>query len=104
MRRILIDYARKAKAAKRGVDYARTPLNAELVWVEPHKEETLDLAGALDELEALDATRARAVELHYFLGCTVPETAALLHVSSSTIDRSLRFSLAWLHQRLHPSQ
>ena len=67
----------------------------------PGKEEVLDLSAALEELEALDAPKARAVELHYFLGCTVGETATLLGVSPSSVDRSLRFSLAWLYARLH---
>ena len=61
----------------------------------------LDLSAALEELQALDEVKARAVELRYFLGCTVEESAAILEVSPSSIDRNLRFSLAWLHQRLH---
>jgi RNA polymerase sigma factor (TIGR02999 family) len=104
MRRILIDHARRLSAAKRGLALDRVPLNPELCWVGPRGEETLDLSLALEELEALDEERARAVELRYFLGCTVEETAGLLGVSPSSIDRSLRFSLAWLHERLHPSQ
>jgi RNA polymerase sigma factor (TIGR02999 family) len=100
MRRILIDHARRLKAVKRGLAWDRIPLNAELCWVSPEGEETLDLSRALDELEATDAPKARAMELRYFLGCTVEETAALLGSSRSTVDRDVRFSLAWLHQRL----
>jgi DNA-directed RNA polymerase specialized sigma24 family protein len=48
--------------------------------------------------------KAQAVELRYFLGCTVDEAAMLLSVSPSSIDRDIRFSLAWLHERLHPAQ
>ena len=103
MRRVLVDYARRFRAAKRGIEYGRVPLNAELAWVDPRSESTLDLSAALEELEALDADKARAVELRYFLGCTVDETAAILNTSPSSIDRSLRFSLAWLHDRLHPA-
>ncbi len=102
MRRILVDYARRGGAEKRGMRFEHVPLNAELAWVAPGGEEVLDLSTALEELEAQDATKARAVELHYFLGCTVDEVAALLGTSASTIDRSLRFSLAWLHGRLYP--
>ena len=101
MRRILIDYARRMKAVKRGLALDRIPLNPELCWVDVKGEETtLDLSRALDELEALDAGKARAVELRYFLGCTVEETAELLGISPATVDRGIRFSLAWLHQRL----
>jgi RNA polymerase sigma factor (TIGR02999 family) len=100
MRRILIDHARRSKAAKRGLAINRIPLNAELCLVGPAGVDTLDLSLALDELEANDSEKARAVELRYFLGCTVEETAALLGVSPSTVDRDVRFSLAWLHDRL----
>jgi hypothetical protein len=65
-------------------------------------EQSLDLSAVLEELQVLDATGVRALELRYFLGCTGEETAALLGLSASTVDRSLRFSLAWLHSRLHP--
>lgn len=101
MRRILVDYARNWRAAKRGMQFDHVPLNAELVWMDPQSERVLDLSAALEELELLDAQKARAIELHYFLGCTVNETAALLGVSPSNVDRSLRFSLAWLHDNLH---
>lgn len=101
MRRVLIDHARREKAAKR-TSGARLPLDPELGWTGSINEVTLDLSSALDELEFLDATGVRALELRYFLGCTGEETAALLGLSASTVDRSLRFSLAWLNSRLHP--
>ena len=100
MRRILIDHARRLKTAKRGLAWTRIPLNAELCWVGGVDEEGLDLSRAMDELEATDWQKARALELRYFLGCTVEETAALLGISRSSVDRDVRFSLAWLHQRL----
>jgi RNA polymerase sigma factor (TIGR02999 family) len=99
-RRVLVDSARKAKAEKRGLGWTRIPLDAELVWLSNENEQSLDLSGALNELAELDASKTRAVELHYFLGCTVEETADILQVSKSTVERSLRFSLAWLHGRL----
>ena len=63
--------------------------------------ESLDLSAALNELREFDPLKTRAVELHYFLGCTVEETADVLQISKRTLERSLRFSLAWLHRRLH---
>jgi RNA polymerase sigma factor (TIGR02999 family) len=102
MRRLLVDYARQFRAAKRGSALSRVPLEAELAWIHPTQEGSIDLSRALDELQDLDPEKARAVELRYFLGCTVEEAAALLSVSPSTIDRDIRFSLAWLHDRLHP--
>jgi DNA-directed RNA polymerase specialized sigma24 family protein len=62
--------------------------------------DTLDLSSALDELEWIAGERARALELRYFLGCTVEETAELLGSSASTVDSAVRFSLAWLNLRL----
>ena len=103
-RRVLIDSARKAKAEKRGVGWARIPLDAELAWLSNESPDCLDLSAALNELADFDAAKTRAIELHYFLGCTVEETADVLQVSKSTVDRSLRFSLAWLHKRLHRAQ
>jgi len=64
---------------------------------------SIDLSRALDELEELSPAKAQAVELRYFLGCTVEEAAGVLGVSPSSIDRDVRFSLAWLHERLHPT-
>jgi|SRR5579871_978206 len=101
MRRVLIDHARRLKAEKRALP-DHLPLDPELGWSSSAGEQSLDLSAALEELEALDATKTRAIELRYFLGCTVDETAVLLGVSGSTVDRNLRFSLAWLHRRLHP--
>ena len=99
-RRVLVDSARRAKAEKRGVGWTRIPLDAELVWLSNDSAESLDLSAALNELGKRDASKTRAVELHYFLGCTVEETADILQVSKSTVERSLRFSLAWLRGRL----
>jgi RNA polymerase sigma factor (TIGR02999 family) len=103
MRRLLIDHARQFRAAKRGSSLIRVPLEAELAWVAPAQESAIDLSRALDELGELSASKAQAIELRYFLGCTVEETAELLNASPSTIDREVRFSLAWLHERLHPA-
>jgi RNA polymerase sigma factor (TIGR02999 family) len=102
-RRVLVDSARKAKAEKRGLGWTRMPLDAELVWLSNDSPDSLDLSAALNELEELDASKTRAIELHYFLGCTVEETADILRVSKSTVERSLRFSLAWLQGRLRRS-
>lgn len=103
MRRIVIGHVRRMKGARRRLALERIPLNGELGWVGPAGEETLDLAAVFDELEANDAEKARALELRYFLGCTVDETARLLGVSPSSVDRHVRFSLAWLNHRLYAS-
>jgi DNA-directed RNA polymerase specialized sigma24 family protein len=91
-------------ATKRGALLTRVPLEAELAWVNPIHESSIDLSRALDELGELNPVKAQAVDLRYFLGCTVDEAAMLSSVSPSSIDRDIRFSLAWLHERLHPAQ
>jgi RNA polymerase sigma factor (TIGR02999 family) len=100
-RRVLIDSARKAKAEKRGLGWTRIPLDAELAWLSDESSGDVDLSAALNELAEFDTLKTRAVELHYFLGCSVEETADLLQVSKSSVERSLRFSLAWLRRRLY---
>jgi RNA polymerase sigma factor (TIGR02999 family) len=99
-RRVLVDSARKAKAEKRGAGWTRIPLDAELAWLSNEGPESLDLSAALNELAEFDSAKARAIELHYFLGCSVGETADILELSKSTVERGLRFSLAWLKGRL----
>jgi RNA polymerase sigma factor (TIGR02999 family) len=102
MRRILIDHARAVRSEKRGGGAQKIPLAAELAWIDAQGPEMLDLDQALNELEAQDAKKARAVELRYFLGCTAEETAELMNVSKATIDRDLRFTRSWLIDRLSP--
>ncbi len=102
MRRILVDQARMRDAAKRGAGEAPVELLPEIAWVDPAGPEMLDLDRALDELEALDARKARAVELRVFLGCSAVEAAELMGISKPTLDRDLRFALAWLYERMNP--
>lgn len=104
MRQILIHEARTSSAAKRGGGRALLPLEAELEWVDASlgNPKTLDLEAALEELERLDEACVRVVELRYFFGFTAEETAELLEISKSTVDRHVRFGLTWLHSRLHP--
>lgn len=99
-RRVLIDSARKAKSEKRGFGWQRAPLDAELAWLGGESAESLDLSQALEDLAEFDPAKTRMVELHYFFGCTVDETAEILEISSRTVERSLHFSLAWLRHRL----
>ena len=102
MRMILIDHARQSHAQMRGAGYERIPLSDDLLWVNIDSPELLDLNHALDELGAHDAYKVQLVELRYFLGCTAEETASLLQVSKSTVDRDLRFTKSWLYRRIHP--
>ena len=102
MRRILNDLSRRNRAQKRpGAEGGRIPLHPDLAWVDAAGEEMLSLDQALTELELLDERKVRMLELRYFLGCTNEETAELLGVTRSTVDRDLQFAKAWLYRRLH---
>lgn len=103
MRRILVDAARARGSEKRGRGSPHLELSPDVAWIDPTGPEMLDVDRVLNELEALDARKARAVELRIFLGCTAEEAAELLDVSKPTLDRDLRFSLAWLAERLLPT-
>jgi RNA polymerase sigma factor (TIGR02999 family) len=100
MRRILVDSARRKSAHKRGGQAERAPLSDELAWVDANSADMLDLDAALNELAALDAMKARIIELRFFLGAASEEAADLLGVSKATVDRSVRFAITWLHRRL----
>jgi RNA polymerase sigma factor (TIGR02999 family) len=102
MRRILVDHARAANADKRGGELPHIPLNDEIPWLSLNSVDVIDVHRALDELEQLDARKVRLVELRYFLGCTLAETAELLGVSTATAERDLRFVRLWLYSTLGP--
>jgi RNA polymerase sigma factor (TIGR02999 family) len=100
MRHIIIDYALKKGAAKRGGGRANVPLDERLVMPEEQAEELLALDAALERLEQVDARLSRVVECRYFGGLTVPETAAALECSARTVDRDWRKAKAWLFREL----
>lgn len=100
MRMVLIDYARRSKAAKRDGGEVVVPLHEEMAWVDAASEDMMALDQALDQLEIEDERKVRVIELRYFLGCTNQETAELLGVSRPTVDRDLEFAKAWLYRRL----
>lgn len=102
MRRILVDHARARGAAKRGGGL-RVTLAEHLVPTPPVQPDLLDLDTALDELAALDERQARLVELRYFGGLTIEETAAVLGVSVPTANREWATAKMWLYRRLKPT-
>lgn len=104
MRRILVDRARLRLAQKRGSGARPASLDAtdapEPVASAPPVPDLLALNEALEALEALDAQQARVVELRYFTGLTIEETAAALGVSIATVKREWSLARAWLGRRL----
>ena len=104
MRMILIDHAREMQTLMRGGDLDRVSLSDDLAWIDIDGPELLDLDRALDELGQSDAAKVQLVELRYFLGCTVDETADLMQRSRTSVNRDLKFVRSWLYSRLYPDQ
>lgn len=100
MRRILVDYARAQLRNKRGGKQQKVSLD-DLLLVSPDRtDELLVINDALARLEAMDQRQGRIVELRYFGGLTVEETAEVLHVSSKTVLREWNLAKAWLYGNL----
>jgi RNA polymerase sigma factor (TIGR02999 family) len=100
MRRILVDHARAKQRAKRGGGETRVELTDWVQSTTPRSVDLLALDAALDQLEGEDETKARVVELRYFGGLTVDETAAVLGSSPATVKRHWSFAQAWLVRAL----
>ena len=99
MRRILVDDARERAAAKRGGGMAVT--TAHDVAIAPGQDvDLIALDGALTRLAALDAQQERIVELRFFTGLTVEETAEALGISPATVKRDWATAKAWLYREL----
>jgi len=100
MRRILVDWARSRGSLKRGGDWQPVQLEEALV-VSPDSEAGLvELDDALKALEAVDPRKCRVVELRYFGGLSVEETAAALNVSVETVMRDWRLAKSWLRREI----
>lgn len=103
MRRILVDHARARFAEKRGGGLLVT-LCDNIGFPAVRAPDILDLDRALCELETLDTRQARIVELRFFTGLSVEETAAALDVSCPTVKRDWAVAKAWMRRRLHGKQ
>ncbi len=101
MRRILVDHARARGAAKRGGGAWRVSVD-ETVAIAPglRDPELIALDEALEELARFDPRQARIVELRFFGGLSLEETASLLGVSAITVSRDWSMARAWLHERI----
>ena len=96
MRRILVDHARSHAYAKRGGGAHKVPLDDAAVLSPERGAEVIDLDDALKSLAEIDARKCRVVELRYFGGLTVEETAEVLNVSPITVKRDWSVAKAWL--------
>jgi RNA polymerase sigma factor (TIGR02999 family) len=104
MRRILIDHARANQSDKRGGDRLRVTLDSSVdVAGEGRDIDLIALDAALDELARVDPRQARLVELRFFVGLTLEETAEILEVAPITVRREWNLAKAWLFRRLRDS-
>jgi RNA polymerase sigma-70 factor (ECF subfamily) len=99
MRQILVDHARARATEKRGGLFARVDFDEVIVY-EPDRRNILALNDALDRLEALHRRQGRIVELRFFAGLTVKETAEVLGVSVDTVKTDWALAKAWLQREL----
>jgi RNA polymerase sigma factor (TIGR02999 family) len=106
IRRILVDHARDRLRAKRGGRAVQIPLDEALLGTRARGIEVLDLDKALSSLSEIDSRKGRVVELRYFGGLSVEETAEVLQVSPETVSRDWKMARTWLFRELagkHPS-
>jgi RNA polymerase sigma factor (TIGR02999 family) len=100
MRTILIDHARARKSRKRGGGITCFTLIDSDAVTNPPEVEILDLNAALEELEKRDPMQGRIVELRYFTGLSIPETAEAVGASESTVKREWIVAKTWIRRRL----
>ena len=106
MRRILVDHARARHAQKRGVDHVRVTFDEALVVGGEPRENFVALDDALEALAKFDERKSRVIELRFFGGLSVEETASVLNVSADTVMRDWRLAKAWLQGEMrgdHPA-
>jgi len=100
MRHILIDLARSRRAVKRGGQAIRVPLEENPVVLDGTRADLLALDNALNRLAAVDARKGQVVELRFFGGLSVEETAEVLKVSPETVLRDRKVAKVWLLREL----
>ena len=100
MRRILVDAARARGSAKRGGEVVRVSLSEATGSSDEPGEDVIALSDALEKLEQVDPRKGRIVELRFFAGLSVEETAVALEVSKQTVMRDWTFAKAWLRREL----
>jgi RNA polymerase sigma factor (TIGR02999 family) len=100
IRRIVVDHARRRRYAKRGGEMVRVPLNEALLGTRARGIDMVELDNVLSALSKLDARKGRVVELRYFGGLSVDETAEVLGISAETVTRDWRMAKTWLFREL----
>lgn len=100
IRRILVDYARSQRAEKRGSGAVKLELDAAMAVPQQKEVDLLGLNDSLDRLAELDARQSRLVELRFFAGLSIEETAEVMQLSPATIKREWNVARAWLFREM----
>lgn len=100
IRSVLVDHARARSTAKRGADAITVQVAEEAGRTEPREVDLLALDEVLERLAALDAQQAGIVEMRFFAGLSVEETAAVLGVSPATVKRDWAMARRWIYKEL----
>jgi RNA polymerase sigma factor (TIGR02999 family) len=100
MRRILVDYARSRRYSKRGGQWRQVPLNEAVAVFRDRRTDIVALDDALRTLADIDPRKARVVEIRFFGGLSIKETAEVLNVSPETVLRDWRLAKVWLLREL----
>jgi RNA polymerase sigma factor (TIGR02999 family) len=103
MRRILVDHARARRALKRGSPAGRVTFDEALLVASEPREDFVALDDSLEALARFDERKSRVVELRFFGGLSVEETASVLRVSPETVMRDWRLAKAWLQREMRRS-
>ena len=98
MRQVLVDYARQRRYAKRGGDARRVPLDEAMIVSEERAADVVALDEALNSLAEIDPRQSQIVELRFFGGLSIEETAEVLAVSPGTVMRDWTLAKAWLRR------
>jgi RNA polymerase sigma-70 factor (ECF subfamily) len=100
MRQILVDHARRHRSQKRGGGQVQVSLDGIIAFAPMKTDDIVALDDALNALAAVDARKCKVIELRFFGGLSIEETARALNVSVGTIGREQRLAEAWLHREL----
>jgi len=100
MRQVLVDYARRRRYAKRGGDARRVPLDEAMIVSEERAADVVALDAALNSLAEIDPRQSQIVELRFFGGLSIEETAEILAVSPGTVMREWTLAKAWLRRAI----
>ena len=100
MRRILVDYARSRRYSKRGGEWRQVPLNEAVAVFRDNRTDIVALDDALQTLAGIDPRKNRVVEMRFFGGLSIKETAEVLNVSEETVLRDWRLAKVWLLRQL----